>query len=453
MMNDLTVNGPTLDELDEDSRNAVFDRLQAQMPAVWTAMKRDDARESVVVVPSMTLDRVVTSATGMSQASEERFLFLLLLLRQPRARLVYVTGQAIHPSIVDYYLDLMPGVISSHARKRLFLVSPARRLLAPASRRKASTARGSSSGSGRWSRTRTAPTWSPSRRRGPTARAGDAARAPHVRLRPPPRGPRHEEQRAAAVPRGGRPPPDRPRGPRHRATTSWTRSSACAPSAPTMKRVVDQGERGRVGDRQRPTSSLVGLPPAGSGGRARRRPAGPCPGWASGSSSPASPTRCFPREARRAGRGRGGDGHRREVASPSVQLRVTPLGEVEVLSTHDQLLGGPSGQSFLGSKFPARPEYSALITDQAATIGRRLATEGVLGRFALDFVVARRGSWGSNAIEINLRKGGTTHPYLTLQFLTGGSYDAASGQFATPGGRSKYYVASDHVEGGRISGC
>jgi hypothetical protein len=137
-----------------------------------------------------------------------------------------------------------------------------------------------------------------------------------------------------------------------------------------------------------------------------------------------------------------------EVASPSVQLRVTPLGEVEVLSTHDQLLGGPSGQSFLGSKFPARPEYCALITDQAATIGRRLAKEGVLGRFALDFVVARNGgSWFSNAIEINLRKGGTTHPYLTLQFLTGGSYDAASGQFATPGGRSKYYVASDHVEG------
>src|SRR5262249_55016638 len=38
--------------------------------------------------------------------------------------LVYVTGQAIHPTIIDYYFDLMPGVISSHARKRLFLVSP-----------------------------------------------------------------------------------------------------------------------------------------------------------------------------------------------------------------------------------------------------------------------------------------------------------------------------------------
>ena len=47
--------------------------------------------------------------------------------------------------------------------------------------------------------------------------------------------------------------------------------------------------------------------------------------------------------------------------SPSVQMRFTPLGEVEVLSTHDQILGGPSGQSFLGSRFPANPQYGPLI--------------------------------------------------------------------------------------------
>src|SRR5262249_35603327 len=57
-------------------------------------------------------------------AYEERFLFLLLLLRQPRARLIYVTSQSILPSTVDYYLGLLPGVIASHARSRLFLVSP-----------------------------------------------------------------------------------------------------------------------------------------------------------------------------------------------------------------------------------------------------------------------------------------------------------------------------------------
>ena len=43
-----------------------------------------------------------------------------------------------------------------------------------------------------------------------------------------------------------------------------------------------------------------------------------------------------------------------EVLSPSVQLRVTPLGEVQVLSTHDQVLGGPTGQSYLAARSPRR---------------------------------------------------------------------------------------------------
>ena len=35
-----------------------------------------------------------------------------------------LTSQAIHPSIVDYYLAQMPGVVPSHAKKRLFLLAP-----------------------------------------------------------------------------------------------------------------------------------------------------------------------------------------------------------------------------------------------------------------------------------------------------------------------------------------
>jgi hypothetical protein len=131
-----------------------------------------------------------------------------------------------------------------------------------------------------------------------------------------------------------------------------------------------------------------------------------------------------------------------------VQLRVTPLGDLELLSTHDQLLGGPSGQSYLGCKFPADPAYAAAISREAAKVGRRLAREGVIGRFALDFVTVREagGEWRAYAIEINLRKGGTTHPFLTLQFLTDGSYDAERAVFSAPSGRPKCFVASDHVE-------
>jgi hypothetical protein len=143
-----------------------------------------------------------------------------------------------------------------------------------------------------------------------------------------------------------------------------------------------------------------------------------------------------------------------EIRSPSVQLRVTPLGALELLSTHDQLLGGVSGQSYLGCRFPADPGYAALISREAAKVGRRLARQGVLGRFALDFVVARTGGgpWSAHAIEINLRKGGTTHPFLTLQFLTDGTYDPQSAQFTAPGGQRKHFVASDHVEHERYRG-
>jgi hypothetical protein len=138
----------------------------------------------------------------------------------------------------------------------------------------------------------------------------------------------------------------------------------------------------------------------------------------------------------------------REFRSPSAQLRVTPLGDVEALSTHDQMLGGPSGQAYLGCKFPASEDYAATIMREAMKVGRRLKREGVLGRFALDFVAVQndRGQWEAYAIEINLRKGGTTHPFLTLQFLTDGAYDAEAGMFRTPRGEPKSFVASDHVE-------
>jgi hypothetical protein len=143
-----------------------------------------------------------------------------------------------------------------------------------------------------------------------------------------------------------------------------------------------------------------------------------------------------------------------DLRSPSVQLRVLPGGEVELLSTHDQLLGGASGQSYLGCVFPAAPEYARSITAHAEVIGHRLAREGALGRFAVDFVVVRdaSGEWKSYAIELNLRKGGTTHPFLTLQFLTDGRYDPGTALFLTPRGNEKHLVATDHLESDDLRG-
>jgi hypothetical protein len=118
-----TTRPPTLAELDPGERDRRFARLQTQMPEVWRAMRLNQEGESVVVVPSVTVDRVNQNSGSLTQAYEERFLFLLLLLRQPRLRMVYVTSMPIAPQIVEYYLALLPGIIPSHARARLSLVA------------------------------------------------------------------------------------------------------------------------------------------------------------------------------------------------------------------------------------------------------------------------------------------------------------------------------------------
>lgn len=132
--------------------------------------------------------------------------------------------------------------------------------------------------------------------------------------------------------------------------------------------------------------------------------------------------------------------------SPSVQCRINPLGEVEIVSTHDQILGGADNQVFLGAIFPAAPGYAVDIAAIAKPIAERMAQYGVLGRFAIDFLsVFENNQWTHYAIEINLRKGGTTHPLLMLQFLTDGVYDASQGVYFMPNGQTRYYFASDNV--------
>ena len=71
----------------------------------------------------------------------------------------------------------------------------------------------------------------------------------------------------------------------------------------------------------------------------------------------------------------------------------------------------------------------------------------MLGRFSIDFIsVKEDDGWKHYAIEINLRKGGTTHPFLMLQFLTDGNYDETTGCFITPQQQKLYYYASDNLQ-------
>jgi hypothetical protein len=64
----------------------------------------------------------------------------------------------------------------------------------------------------------------------------------------------------------------------------------------------------------------------------------------------------------------------------------------------------------------------------------------------VDFVsVPQDSGWRHRAIEINLRKGGTTHTFQMLQFLTQGRYNAVRAQFVTRDGGTRAYYATDNV--------
>ena len=419
---------------------AEFDQLQKKLVPLWKSIERfNQDPQTIVVVPSMSIDAI--SSGAVMQAYEERFLFLLLLLRQPRARLIYVTSQTILPSIIDYYLSLLPGVIPSHARQRLFLISPLDLSVRPLSDKLLERPR-------LMARIRSL--------------IMDPDRAHLV-----PFNTTNREQELAlrlGIPMYGADPKFFPLG-----TKSGCREIFMEEKVPHPLGVENLGSKEELIEaieqiRARKPSMkqlLVKLNEGVSGeGNAVIDLTGlPAPGDSKEKAMLEERLRAMQFELARVTydsymkklQERKGVVEERimgeEIRSPSVQLRVTPLGVVELLSTHDQLLGGPSGQSYLGCVFPADPGYAALITREAAKVGKRLAKEGVIGRFALDFVVVRsNGKWEPYAIEINLRKGGTTHPFLTLQFLTDGCYNPETGIFTAPNGQQKFFVASDHVE-------
>src|SRR5687767_2308261 len=110
-----------LSELSDEQRSARFAALQERLVDVWTGMRTDQPDESIVVVPTVHPDPA--QAGAVVQALEERMLFLLLLLRQPRLRVIYVTGRPVPEAVIDYYLALLPGVIPRQARRRLYMVA------------------------------------------------------------------------------------------------------------------------------------------------------------------------------------------------------------------------------------------------------------------------------------------------------------------------------------------
>ena len=137
----------------------------------------------------------------------------------------------------------------------------------------------------------------------------------------------------------------------------------------------------------------------------------------------------------------------RDFSSPSVQVDVQPGRIVNVLATHEQMLGGEDGQVYMGCRFPAHPGYAPQLANYGDAIGRQLAAAGFIGRFSVDFAVVQDelGMWQVHALEMNLRKGGTTHPYVALRHLVPGRYDFATGRWVCDDNTERCYVSTDNL--------
>lgn len=414
---------------------AAYDALQAKLVPLWQSMQHlNNDEQTIVVVPSAEVDFELTPE--QLQAYEERYLFLLFLLRQPRARMIYVTGQTIPSDIVDYYLDVMPGVIASHARRRLVLISPEEATTRPLAEKLLDR---------------------PQILDEMRSAIPDRDRAHLVPFMASWKD--RELAMRLGIPMYGADPKDSDLGTKSAGRQLFAAAGVPHPAGRedlhTVAEVVEAIESMRSADATLARvvvkhnegvsgygNVTVDVADAATSVEIRDRLDNveiEMPG--------ASTERYFQILAEE-----GGIVEEMvtadEIRSPSVQLRITPLGVVELLSTHDQILGGDSGQVFIGSRFPADPDYGPLISKYARSVADELAAKGVIGRFAIDFVVGRSAghAWDAHAIELNLRKGGTTHPFLTLQFLTDGHFDEERGLFVTPQGSSRFYVASDHYK-------
>ena len=409
-----------------------FAELQAQFRTIWptvTLRSIGDVERTVVVVHSISFD-VPDQLIPVFPAYEERFLCLVLsLLRAPRSRVIYVTSQPIHSRVVDYYFSLVPELDTPEARSRFEAVSLVDGRNEPLSRKL-------------------------------LARPGALERIRRLIGRPEvgmiiPFSMTDDEARLAEelqLPIYGCDP-----------ALNWLGSK-------TGSRTVfaEEGVQHPVGLDVRGSDDLAGaLDELRARSQAARSAVLKLDLGVSGLGNAVLDLDTASRDLRAAIEledetadldhylalvdEQGGiveeliEGE--DFRSPSVQLRMSPAGQVDIMSTHDQVLGGAHGQTYFGCHFPADPGYASQIASEALKVGRRLAREGVIGRAAVDFAAVRRdGHWEPYALEINLRSGGTTHPLFALTSLTDGVYDPLAGEWRTRFGDIKHYSATDHLD-------
>lgn len=404
------------------------------------------APKTIVVIPSLSLDQEMLTKIDAAIYYEERLLCLLMLLRMPRTTVIYVSSMPVDPVIIDYYLHLLPGITGYHARERLTLMSCYDASAKPLTEKILQRPR-------LVDRIKQAiPTGNVAHIACFNATALERTLAVHL-----------------DIPIYGCDPSLVYLGTKSGSRSTFIKAGVATPPGlenltcyddivhavagikeiyPEIKKAVIKLNDGFSGD-----GNAILKYPENMLGSAMYN-------WVHNNLYEAivpvakdlsvefflkkfllmeGTVEAFV------------DGE--EKTSPSVQCRINPLGEIDIISTHDQLLSGDNDQVFAGAHFPANKNYSVQIAAIAKTIALALKNEGVLGRFGIDFIsIKENNTWKHYAIEINLRKGGTTHPFLMLQFLTNGIYDETTGIFKTPNGQELYYFASDNVQNDAYKG-
>lgn len=422
-----------------------FHKLQSRLQHQWHNLDApvDNTSDSdILVIPSLSLDLDELVKIEGAIHYEERLLFSLMRLRNPRTRLIYVTSVALSPIAIDYYLQLLPGIPFSHARERLLLFSADDYSLQPLTQKILDRPR---------LLDRIEQSLRPDRSVMICYNSTVLERELALKLDIPLYaldpdllywGTKAGSRRIFAE--CGLPHPD---GSElvFNAEDLAAAAAALWDRQPHLLRLVVKLNEGFSGE----GNALLDLRPLGNPPAHMDKIRAIAQAFSTLSFQGRNETWTKFQvkignlgaivEAFIEGEGK---------QSPSVQGSISPTGVVEILSTHDQLLGGADAQIFLGCEFPAIEGYRRQLQDLGLAVGKNLAAKGAIERFGVDFIAVpdANGKWDLQAIEINLRKGGTTHPLMTLKFLTNGYYQFSDGLFYSQQGRPKYYVASDNLQ-------
>ncbi len=441
---------PTIIESNQE-RIRLFRALQEQLRLNWQnnseKLEREQEELDILVIPSFSIDQRVGQKIQGFLHYEERLLFSLIRLRNPKNRLIYITAQPLSRMIVDYYLQLLPGIPFAHARARLLLLTTYDNSFKPLTQKILERPR-------LVERIRRA--LRPGKSYIVCFNATELEQELSLQL---------------GVPLFAASPELLYWGSKSGSREIFAESQVPHPDgSPQVKSVEDLvQEIDQLWQRQPHLKRMVVKLNEGFSGEGNAIfDLGLIKGQIQKESNHTLRLLLIEKHLENlrfqaTDETWGGFSSRiaelgaiveafiegTEKRSPSVQGQISPTGKVEILSTHDQILGGPDGQIYLGCRFPADDVYRLQIQELGLKVGQVLAQKGAMERYGVDFIAVRNpdsGQWDIQAIEINLRKGGTTHPFMTLKLLTNGAYSYETGLFYTQQQTPKYYISSDNLQ-------